>query len=115
MNAILTAYRPRGTDIKVYIRAQNAYDSSQFDTLPWIELELFEGVTQYSSAANLEDYREFRYRVPDSAKDGNGVLEYTSASGTFAGYRRFAIRIDLIAENNYQVPTVKDYRGIALT
>jgi hypothetical protein len=44
------------------------------------------------------------------------VITYTNSStGTFDGYRKFAIRIDLIAQSINVVPTVKDYRGIALT
>ena len=36
INVILTAHRPTGTDIKVYIRPQNVYDAAAFDTIPWI-------------------------------------------------------------------------------
>jgi len=115
MNLYLTGYRPNGTDIKVYIRPKHAQDSTPFDSIDWIELELFEGVNTYSSSSNLDDFREFRFRVASTNKDGSGVLQYTSESGTFSGYRTFAIRIDLIANNIHNVPFVKDYRGIALT
>ena len=48
-NLILSAYRPAGTDIKVYIKAQNQYDFDDFDRLSWTELEKFEGVGSYST------------------------------------------------------------------
>lgn len=115
LNLYLTGYRPNNTQIKVYIRPQHTQDSAAFDTIDWIELELFEGVNTFSSSSNLNDYREFRYRVSDVNKDSNGVLEYTSSAGTFSSYRKFAIRIDLLAENIHNAPFVKDYRGIALT
>jgi hypothetical protein len=89
-------------------------DSAAFDTVDWIELELFEGINTYSSSSNLNDYKEFRYRVADANKD-TGVITYTSTAGTFVGYRKFAIRIDMIADSIHNVPFVKDYRGIALT
>jgi len=114
MNLYLTGYRPNGTDIKVYIRPQHAQDAASFDTINWIELEMFEGVNTYSSKTNTSDFREYRYRVADANKNA-GVLRYQSNNGTFDGYRKFAIKIELLAPNIYNVPFVKDYRGIALT
>ena len=114
LNVYLTGYRPNGTDIKVYIRPQHAQDSSSFDTINWIELEMVEGNNTYSSSINTSDFREYRYQVSDANKNA-GVLRYTSTSGTFDGYRAFAIKIELLAPNVYNVPFVKDYRGIALT
>lgn len=115
INVIVTGYRPLGTDIKVYIKPQNVYDSDNFDSIDWIELEMFEGNGVFSSTANVNDYREYQYRVAEANKDGSGVLEYTSNAGDFAGFRRFAIRIDLLSPNVYNAPTLRDYRAIALT
>ena len=115
LNLFLTGYRPNGTNIKVYIKPQHSQDSAQFETLNWIEMEMTEGVNTFSSSINTTDYREFRYRVPASAKDSNGILKYTGPAGTFASYRKFAIKIELLSENIFNVPFVKDYRGIALT
>lgn len=115
LNLYLTGYRPNGTDIKVYIRPQHTQDSAAIDTLPWIELELIEGVNTYSSSANTNDFKEYRYVVADANKDSLGVLKYTSTAGTFASYRKFAIKIELLSESIFNVPFVKDYRGIALT
>lgn len=116
MEIFLTGYRPPNTDIKVYIRPQNVYDAQDFYSLPWIELEIVEGERLYSSAINPKDYKEYKYRVANANKNGEGVLSYVSADGSnYFGYRRFAIRIDLIADDIHQAPAVKDYRGIALT
>jgi uncharacterized alkaline shock family protein YloU len=115
INVIVTGYRPAGTDIKVYIRAQNAFDSASFDEIDWKELELFQGNGIFSSKANIKDYREYVYRVAEADKDLGGALEYTSSAGTFSGFRRFSIRIDMISENVHNVPTLRDYRAIALT
>jgi hypothetical protein len=117
-NLILSAYRPAGTDIKVYIKAQNQYDFDDFDRLSWTELEKFEGVGSYSTISNLRDYREFKYRIKDVNKTGgvvSGPLTYTSQSGVFEGFKRFQIRIDLLSPNIHNAPTLKDYRGLALT
>jgi hypothetical protein len=115
VNVILTGYRPTGSDIKVYIKPQNVYDSAPFDTVPWLELELTGGVNQFCSDVNKDDYREFKFELGAANKDGSGVLEYTSGSGTFAGYRKFAIRIDMLTSDISKTPTVRDYRALALT
>ena len=117
-NIILTGYRPTGADIKVYIKAQNAYDNDEFDNLAWTELELFEGVGSYSTISNLNDYREFKYKIADANKVGGlvgGAFAYTSQGGSFEGFKRFQIRIDMLSPNIHNVPTLKDYRGLALT
>jgi hypothetical protein len=110
----VTAYRPNGTNVKVYIRPQAADDPSVFDNADWIELELTEGINLYSSIANRFDFRDFVYKLPESAKT-NGVLTYTNEIGTFIGYRRFAIKIELLSENIFKAPRLLDYRGISLT
>lgn len=114
INVIVTGYKPLGSDIKVYIKPQNAVDSASFDAIDWIELELFEGKGVFSSDTNLRDFREYRYRVSSTNLTG-GVLQYTSTAGTFEGFRTFAIKIALTSPNNYSVPKLKDYRAIALT
>lgn len=114
----LTGYRPTGTDIKCYIKPQNGYDNDDFDSIPWIELELFEGVGVFSTVSNINDYREFKFRVANANKTGGFVssaLTYTSNSGVFEGFKRFAVRIDMLSPNIHNAPTLKDYRGIALT
>ena len=73
----------------------------------------------YGSSGNMSDFKEYRYRVADDDKIGNvssGAYEYRAGQvGTFAGFRRFAIKIVLLSPKKGLVPIVKDYRGIALT
>ena len=114
----LSAYRPKDTNVKVYIKAQNGYDNDEFDNLAWTELELFEGVGSYSTVSNLNDYREFKYKIANANKVSqlpSGAYAYTSQAGAFEGFKRFQIRIDMLSPNIYSAPTLKDYRGIALT
>jgi hypothetical protein len=110
----LTGYRPEGTNIKTYIKIQNTADPVSFETADWIELEMTQGIAMFSSTSNTFDFREYVYEIPSSNKV-NGVVTYTNGSGTFEGYKRFAVKIVLLSENNYRVPRVADYRGIALT
>lgn len=115
-----TAYRPLNTDIKVYIKVQNASDSAPFEINNWIELEKVEGDEVYSSDSNLNDFKEFVYKLPETAKV-NDVLTYTNTTGTYSGYRKFSIKIEFIVNQvNGRIPIgstprLLDYRGIALT
>jgi hypothetical protein len=108
----LTGYRPVGTDIKTYIRVKNDADPVSLRNNPWIELEAISGGDLFSSTSNTSDYKEFVYEIPASAKN-SGVVEYSNDTGTYTGYRSFAIRIDLLSDNVANVPKVLDYRGIA--
>jgi len=116
MKVFVTGYRPKDTNIKVYIRPQHAYDGQAFDSIDWIELELVDGVRAFSSSTNADDYKEFVFQVSEDDKNADGALEYTSSGGgDFVGFRKFAIRIDLLSPNIHRVPTVADFRAIALT
>jgi hypothetical protein len=108
----LTGYRPVGTDIKTYIRVKNDADPVSLRNNPWIELEAISGGDLFSSTSNRSDFKEFVYEIPASAKN-SGIVEYSNDTGTYTGYRSFAIRIDLLSDNVANVPKVLDYRGIA--
>lgn len=110
----VTGYRPNGTNIKAFIKVQSPTDPAVFETNDWIELELVSGVNTFSSLSNTSDFREFEFGVSDANKT-LGVLTYTNSFGTFEGYRKFAIKIELYSENIFKAPRLLDYRGISLT
>jgi hypothetical protein len=110
----VTGYRPNGTNIKAFIKVQSPTDPSVFETNDWIELELTSGINTFSSLSNASDFREFEFRVSDLNKT-LGIVTYTNSFGTFEGYRKFAIKIELYSENIFKAPRLLDYRGIALT
>ena len=60
----LTAYRPSGTDIKVYAKIHNSHDIEPFDDKSWTELDLKDGVGRYSSIANENDYVDLTFGFP---------------------------------------------------
>jgi uncharacterized membrane protein YkoI len=110
----VTGYRPNGTDIKTYIKAQSAADQTAFGSAEWIELVNTEGETMYSSTSNTNDFREYVYGIPAANKDVFGEFTYTSLNGNFTGFKKFAVKIELLSDTTYRVPRVADYRGIAL-
>jgi hypothetical protein len=61
MLVYLTAYRPSGTDVKVYARIHNSNDPEAFDDKDWSLLELIDGIDVFSSKDNDSDYKEYTY------------------------------------------------------
>jgi hypothetical protein len=57
----LTAYRPLGTDLKIYARIHNSNDPEAFDDKDWTLLEEIEGNGIYSSKDDPSDYIELGY------------------------------------------------------
>lgn len=84
----LTAYKPSNTDIKVYARIQKNEDEDAFDDLNWTELELKDGVSVQSSAADPLDYVELTYgfySVPATRTEVSGVVQVQSGNSTVLG------------------------------
>lgn len=118
LNLWLTAYKPQGTDIKVYAKFKSATDMTDVKDVEWTELALFENTNFFSSTANREDFREIRYRIPASGSQAtyNGAFSYTAADGSVhTTFKYFAIKIVMMSDNSSRIPKVKDMRAIALT
>ena len=70
MQVILTAYRPPGTDVKVWLKVLNGEDDTPIVDRPWVELyKQTPGDVKYSSIDNLDDFIEYTYLVPSSTVD----------------------------------------------
>lgn len=108
-----TAYRPLGTDVKVYLRLLNESDPAELENNDWYELEMISNPEIYSSSTNLDDFKEYIYEIPASMKDIDGIVEYTNQNGTFTGYRTFGIKIELRSNDVFSVPRLLDYRGVS--
>jgi hypothetical protein len=89
VRVFLTAYRPLGTDIKVYVRAQNRNDTrDEFDDKDWTLLEYVGSNSIYSSPTNPNHYVELQFgfpAYPNSAFTFDGVITTTNASATITG------------------------------
>lgn len=87
IRVIATAYRPKGTDIKIYAKLHNSKDEEAFDDKDWSELEITDatfGGREYSSKANRKDYVELTYGLkayPDFTDILTGDAFVYSASG----------------------------------
>jgi hypothetical protein len=112
----LSAYRPPNTDVKVFIKILNSNDGQALAQKNWIELvKQSDGDLSYSSLGNRYDFKEYSYGFHLSRMTGpSGQVQYTSNGTTFTGYKYYAIKIVLTADNSAVVPRVADLRAIAL-
>jgi hypothetical protein len=74
----LTAYRPPGNDVKVWVKFRHNEDAVLFSENKWIEMNYSNSF--FSSEANKNDFIELDYNVPDAYKNGNGVVQYVKRS-----------------------------------
>lgn len=88
MVVYLRAYRPPGTDFKVYAKLYNSQDEQAFDDKDWTLLEVTEGENRFSSAKNKDDLREFTYGIPLSPNTtmiSAGTVTLQSSNSTVTG------------------------------
>jgi hypothetical protein len=130
INVFLTAYRPVGTNIDVYIKFQNKSDTRSFDAIEWSKLQLRDSANFFSTDASRNDFREFEYIVPTatSAVAGEGAVKIQSGtsiedeityisplnSAEFNTFKNFAVKIVFSSTTPHRVPRVRDIRAIAL-
>jgi hypothetical protein len=87
----ITAYRPAGTEIRLYAKLHNTGDVETFDSKSWSPLVLEQNSNKYSTDGNENDMIEYSYKLPQYsevlqnlgethlAEFGNAVIA-TSAS-----------------------------------
>lgn len=116
MNVFLTAYRPPQTDVKVWIKLLNGEDSDPMSQKVWIEMEKsYGGDSTYSSIANKNDFKEYKFILPATSLDSDGIFTYQNTQlVTFKTFKSFQIKVGLIGDNSAVVPRVADLRTIAL-
>ena len=127
LRVYLTAYKPSGSDIKVYYKVLHADDSDAFGDSRWIPMDLdtgqgFLNSTVYSSSEDPNNFIELAYKVPtynNTARSGantsTGILEYrNTARARFSTFKYFAIKIVPVNATSSNPPRVKDLRVLAL-
>jgi hypothetical protein len=81
----MTAYRPTGTDIKVYARVHNSEDPEAFDDKAWTPLTYDTNASKYSSTKNDKDFIEYELSLPPYSETANtlpGKFEASYNSNT---------------------------------
>lgn len=78
----LSAYRPVGTDLKVYARIHNRLDPDAFDDKDWTLMEITDGVGLYSSTTDSSDYIELTYNFVNSPNVESRLLGTVEIANT---------------------------------
>lgn len=103
----LDAYKPSGTDVKVYYRTLPSEKNTPIADENWVEMELAKSVPFSTS---LVDYKEHKF-YPPNAFNAYGVPVDDPISPRF---NNFAIKIVMLSSNEAIVPKIRDFRTIAL-
>jgi len=126
----LNAFKPHGTDIKVYAKILNAEDTD-FESKDFTLLKQNTALSRFSEGFDGSDIRESEYTFEsddasgflnsndnNQAKlnnDNSGIVAYRSSEGSiFNGYKTFSIKIVTTSQSTALVPLIDDLRVIAL-
>lgn len=127
LEVYVSAYRPKGTDIKVYVKFHNGTDTDPFDEKTWTLMSYKEsGDLVFSSPQDNTDYREYKFGVPstapvataaylNSSSSPANILSYTTSDGIkYESFKTYSIKIVMLADNPARTPLLADVRAIAL-
>lgn len=73
VKVFLTAYRPEGTDIKVYCRVHNSSDPDAFESKAWTPLTCSGNIGQFSALNNKNSLIEYTYELPAYSETANTI------------------------------------------
>lgn len=111
LRVYLTAYKPTGSNIRVYYKLLSISDADNFEDKSW-QLMTELGNANFAST-NPTDYRELSY-APGSGGIANNSVSYTSGSTSYSKFKTFSIKIVMTGTDTTDVPKIRDFRAIAL-
>jgi len=80
LRVYLSAYKPAGTDIKIYAKIHNSADKETFDDKQWTPLELKDNIDRFSN--ENADIIEYTYGLPQYPETYENLTgEFTTISG----------------------------------
>lgn len=132
LKVYVNAWRPVGTDVKVYARVHNPEDPELINEKDFTPLTLVND-TVYSDSVDRNDFREFEFGFSANTDGQNflgstsansharlntsddNIVSYKSKDGSiYKTYKNFSIKIVLTSSGSHIVPLVSDMRAIAL-
>ena len=132
LRVYLTAYKPSGTDVKVYAQLLASSDGEALADKDYTLLTQVTSSSITSDTADINDFKEFEYTLSANTDGQNflgtnndnqarlntadsNIVSYRTSSGiVHKTYKTFAFKIVLTSVTNASVPFVKDLRAIAL-
>lgn len=110
LRIFVTAYKPVGTDIKVYYKVKNVNDSDSFNNKEYVLMNQYTGSSVYSIKKSFDDVLEYEFR-PFAYPN---AISYSTTTGTFNTFKQFAIKVVLTSNDTTVYPVLHDIRAIAL-
>jgi len=110
LRVFVTAYKPSGTDIKVYYKVKNVNDSDSFNDKEYVLMNQYTGSSIYSLKKSFNDVIEYEFRpfgYPNA-------ISYSTETGTFNAFKQFAIKVVMTSNDTTVYPVLHDLRAIAL-
>jgi hypothetical protein len=112
LRVYLTAYKPIGSNIHVYVKYLSASDPESFEDKKWQKLIQLGDSNFVSESRN--DYRELSF-APGTDEIASNKIFYTNDAGiVYDTFKTFAIKIVMSSDITYDVPRIRDFRAIAL-
>ena len=99
LRVFFLANRPSSTNIELYYKVQDQGSDVDFEALGWVKAE---PINPIPINDDVNDYSEIEYDVSDT-------------DITTDNFRSFAIKIVFTASNSARVPTIREFRAIAVT
>jgi hypothetical protein len=107
----MTAYKPAGSNIHVYVKLLSSSDPEIFDDKSWQLLTQLGNANFVST--NDFDYRELVF-APGTDGFADNDISYTSGNTIYTTFKTFAVKIVMSGESSVDVPKIRDLRVIAL-
>jgi ABC-type oligopeptide transport system ATPase subunit len=108
LNVTFDAYKPAGTDIKVYYKTLPFEKTTPIEEETWVEMIIENGISIINSVNSL-DFKEHRF-FPSGA-----VVNFVPQNNPIAArFNAFQIKIVLTSSNVALSPRIRDLRIIAL-
>jgi hypothetical protein len=107
----LTAYKPKESQIYVYVKLLSTSDPETFDDKEW-QLMTQLGNANFVSTNN-NNYRELLF-APGQNGVAQNSISYTTNDVTYTTFRTFAVKIVMATTNSVDVPKIRDLRAIAI-
>ena len=125
LKVLVSAYKPPGTNVDVYVRVLNAEDRDDFSDKHYTLLTQVTDTALESSIVDTDNFLEFEYGFPSSnasllgayknSGNNNVIRYYNSSNAYFDTFKTFSVKIVLRSSTgSHVVPRVKDLRTIAL-
>lgn len=132
LKVFVSAWRPSGTDVKVYAAIHNSEDPEGIYDKDFTPMSLAAG-TLNSDPVNRNDFKELEFSFSANTQgqgfltassannharlntSDNEVVWYMNGDGSkFRTFKNFSVKIVLTSSNSSKVPLVRDMRAIAL-